>query len=109
MGEEPHLHRRSLRCAEVVLRDPGVGTPGLLARTRYRHPGTAVESWTGDASRADAAGAWPPAEPLEVRLAAPDRAPAPGQAVVFDRGGIVVGGGRLLAQQNSQDADHEVG
>ena len=39
--------------------------------------------------------------PVEMReaftLVEADRAPAPGQAVVFDRGGVVLGGGRLVA------------
>jgi tRNA-specific 2-thiouridylase len=63
----------------------GPGDREVTARIRYRHRGTPVASWrlTG--------------EMLDVRLAEPAVAVAPGQALVLFAGDLVLGGGRILA------------
>jgi tRNA-specific 2-thiouridylase len=83
VGEAAELQHRRLICDEAWLRDPGEGGPGLIARTRSRHGGCEVASLRHRP------------EHLEVELAVPDRAPAPGQSLVLYRGAAVVGGGRL--------------
>ena len=87
VGGEEDLARDRLWVDEWVDRDPCPGKPGLICRTRSRHQGLPVDSITLD-----------PARGLpRIDLTTADRAPAPGQAIVLDRGGIVVGGGRLVA------------
>ncbi len=83
IGGEDELLRRVLRCDRSWLRDPGEGADGLVARTRSRHAGRAVERIEFEGDR------------LTVILRDPDRAPAPGQSVVLYRDDVVVGGGRL--------------
>lgn len=83
VGPDSALLRQELWCDEAYLRDPVPTAEGLRARTRYRHPGLAVRAVEWHEDR------------LRVVLDAPDRAPAPGQMVVLDRDGVVVGGGRL--------------
>jgi len=85
VGPEPELMRRTLWAADARMEDPRAGTPGLMARTRSRHDGIEVASWAWESNR------------LRVELVAPgDRAPAPGQALVLYRDGVVVGHGRLV-------------
>jgi len=87
VGGEEDLARDRLWVDEWVDRDPCPGKAGLICRTRSRHQGLPVESITRD-----------PARGLPcIDLITADRAPAPGQAIVLDRDGIVVGGGRLVA------------
>ena len=85
VGGEEDLLRDRLALTDVVWRDPADGTQGLIARTRYRHGGVAVAAFERD----------PTGTPIAVRLAEPDRAPAVGQAVVFYRDGVAVGGARI--------------
>lgn len=85
VGAEEELARDRLVVDEWVDRDPDAGRPGLVCRTRSRHSGLAVAAIGTD-----------PARGLpRVDLQVADRAPAPGQAVVLDRDGVVVAGGRL--------------
>jgi tRNA-specific 2-thiouridylase len=87
VGSEEDLARDRLVVDQWVDRDFAPGSAGLVCRTRSRHSGVPVESVDVD-----------PARNLpRIDLAVPDRAPAPGQAMVLDRDGIVVGGGRLVA------------
>ena len=89
VGGEEDLARDRLLVDEWIDRDPEAGGPGLVCRTRSRHAGLAVARVDVD-----------PARGLpRVDLQVPDRAPAPGQAVVLDRDSIVVGGGRLREAQ----------
>jgi tRNA-specific 2-thiouridylase len=83
VGPDAALLRDELWCDEAFLRDPVGTAAGLRARTRYRHPGLPVRAVEWHEDR------------LRIVLEAPDRAPAPGQSVVLDRDGVVVGGGRL--------------
>jgi tRNA-specific 2-thiouridylase len=85
VAERARLRRRVLDCVEWILRDPERRAEGLVARTRHRHRGTAVTSLRTECDR------------LRITLAEPDLGPAPGQAVVLYREGVVVGGGRLQA------------
>lgn len=96
VGPEEALGRSRLELDDVVWRDPGKGTAGLVARTRYRHPGVAVRSLDLD----------PHGRPRTVHLAEADRAPAVGQAVVFYRDDVAIGGGRLAAVDPLHDASH---
>jgi tRNA-specific 2-thiouridylase len=97
VGSEVDLARDRLIVDEWVDRDFGSGTDRLVCRTRSRHAGVVVEALGMD-----------PAHKLpRIDLAEPDRAPAPGQAMVLDRDGIVVGGGRLVAA-SLRDAAREM-
>lgn len=87
VGSEADLARDRLIVDEWVDRDFAPGESGLVCRTRSRHTGTGVASIGVDPAR----------DLPRIDLAEPDRAPAPGQAMVLDREGIVVGGGRLVA------------
>lgn len=89
VGGEEDLARDRLLVDEWIDRDPDPASAGLTCRTRSRHAGIAVMAVDVD-----------PARGLpRIDLESPDRAPAPGQAVVLDREGIVVGGGRLREAQ----------
>jgi tRNA-specific 2-thiouridylase len=85
VGAETQLLKQRLVADGALWRDPDSGDPGLVAKTRYRHTGIEVAS----VSHRD--------RQLEVELAQPDRAPAPGQALVLYRDGVVVGGGRIVS------------
>lgn len=85
VGDEEDLLADRIAVDEVVWRDPLDGAPGLWARTRYRHPGVDVRTLARDGHGV----------PVSIDLAAPDRAPAVGQALVLYRGEVVVGGGRI--------------
>jgi len=87
VGSEEDLARDRLIVDEWVDRDFDSGRPGLSCRTRSRHEGIAVSAIGTDPAR----------DLPRIDLTVPDRAPAPGQAMVLDRDGIVVGGGRLVA------------
>ncbi len=87
VGGEEHLLGDRLVLDQAVWRDPVDSAEGLVARTRYRHPGVEVAALERDAD----------GRPVGVQLATPDRAPAVGQAVVFYRDGVVVGGARIAA------------
>lgn len=87
VGSEDDLARDRLIVDEWVDRDFEPGTSGLVCRTRSRHEGVPVQSIGTDPVR----------DLPRIDLAEPDRAPAPGQAMVLDRDGIVIGGGRLVA------------
>jgi len=85
VGPEDALGHDALTLDEGVWRDPGDGVDDLIVRTRYRHPGLPVSALDFDAH----------GTPCAVRLTETDRAPAVGQAAVFYRDDVVVGGGRL--------------
>ena len=68
----------------MELRDPAAEANGLIMKSRYRHRGCPVKHLASDGGR------------MQLVLGEPDRAPAPGQAVVLYRDAAVVGGGRLL-------------
>ncbi|MCB1181796.1 tRNA 2-thiouridine(34) synthase MnmA [bacterium] len=65
------------------------GDEPVVARIRHRHGGARVAAWRLAAGR------------LELDLAEPVDAPAPGQACVLYRGDVVLGGGRI-----AREADH---
>jgi tRNA-specific 2-thiouridylase len=96
VGEESGLARDRLIVDEWVDRDFARGRKGLVCRTRSRHSGVEVDTISTDPAR----------DLPRIDLAEPDRAPAPGQAMVLDRDGIVVGGGRLVAA-SLRSADRE--
>lgn len=97
VGSEEDLARDRLIVDEWVDRDPLRGAAGLTCRTRSRMDGIAVAAVGEDADLGLPC----------IRLAEPDRAPAPGQAVVLDRGGIVVGGGRLVSATRDHHDHHD--
>lgn len=86
VGAEEELARDLLFVDQWVDRDPLRGAAGLQCRTRSRMEGVGVRSVARDSARGLP----------RIELETPDRAPAPGQAVVLDRDGILVGGGRLV-------------
>lgn len=92
VGSEADLYVDGITLDEVVWRDPWGGAPGLQVRTRYRHRGVDLQSM-----QFDAAGL-----PSEILLASADRAPAVGQAAVFYRGEVTVGGGRIAAAHHAR-------
>jgi tRNA U34 2-thiouridine synthase MnmA/TrmU len=94
VGHEAELERDRLVVDQWVDRDFGSGPEGLVCRTRSRHDGIAVAAIGFDSAR----------ELPRIDLATPDRAPAPGQAMVLDREGIVVGGGRLVDASLREEA-----
>ena len=96
VGEESDLARDRLIVDEWVDRDFAPGRTGLVCRTRSRHSGVEVSTISTDPAR----------DLPRIDIAEPDRAPAPGQAMVLDRDGIVVGGGRLVAA-SLRSADQE--
>jgi tRNA-specific 2-thiouridylase len=83
VGHEAELERDRLVVDQWVDRDFGSGPEGLVCRTIGF-----------DSAR----------ELPRIDLATPDRAPAPGQAMVLDREGIVVGGGRLVDASLREEA-----
>jgi tRNA-specific 2-thiouridylase len=68
------------RCNWIAFSEPPASIE-VQAKIRYNHPGTAATVRPG------------PAGTAEVRLEQPQRAVTPGQACVFYRGDLVVGGG----------------
>jgi tRNA-specific 2-thiouridylase len=68
------------------------GEVRCLVRIRHRHPGAAARIKLLSKNRA------------EVRFDGPQRAVTPGQSAVFYRGGVVLGGGVIGAQQKNRPA-----
>ncbi len=83
VGGRERLATRSVRVGDVVDRDLGDGS-GLRLQLRYRSPAVAVAALTREAGG-----------DLEVSLDEPFEGLAPGQAAVFYRDDVVVGGGRV--------------
>jgi len=83
VGGRERLETRSLRVRDVVDRGLGDGS-GLLVQLRYRSAPVAVAAITREAGGG-----------LEVALGEPFAGVAPGQAAVFYRDDLVVGGGRV--------------
>jgi tRNA-specific 2-thiouridylase len=90
LGPAGDLDVHRIVCQDVLWRDPLDGAPGLIARSRYRHAGTPVAQLQRQNDR------------LELRLAAPDRAVAPGQALVLFRQGLAVGGGSIVSASKEE-------
>ena len=83
VGSEPSLDRDEFhveRCNWIAEADP-VKPMEVMAKIRYKHPGTPATVTPLHSGRAS------------VRLHAPQRAVTPGQASVFYQGDVVVGGG----------------
>lgn len=74
-----------LQVGDLSFRDPAWLSAQLRAQTRYRHRGIDVTALRHDES----------GDRLILDLSQPDRAPAPGQAVVLYAGDVAVGGGTL--------------
>lgn len=85
VAEEQTLGFDRIHCRDVVLRAGPWRASTLRAQTRYRHGGVGVAAMEHDAVAAT----------MTLDLAEPDRAPAPGQAVVLYAGDVAVGGGTL--------------
>lgn len=85
VGPRTALAVREVALEDFRLDDPCPAEAGLVAQTRYRHRGVAVQSIEREGDRAVA------------RLADVDEAPAPGQAFVIYRDDVAVGGGRITA------------
>lgn len=85
VGEEPEVFALGLRAAEVSwIVAPGTGEFGATCKIRYRHKpvGCRVKLLEGGC--------------CEVRFAEPQKAVAPGQALVVYQGDEVLGGGRIV-------------
>lgn len=70
--------------------DSGPPPEGVSARIRHRHRGAPVAGWRLRGDR------------LIVELARPERAIAPGQALVLYRGDAVLGGGRIISADDER-------
>jgi len=92
VGVEQDLYRDVLHATNLSLTDFDPDAPGLSMQSRARHPGIGVEEMTRSG------------ELWQLRLEAPDRAPAPGQSVVLYRDDVVVGGGDLVRRVVDQES-----
>jgi tRNA-specific 2-thiouridylase len=91
VGPESSLHRHEIFAKNAWLDDFAEGQKGLVARTRARHPGVELRRLDHRPGH------------LKLELAAADRAPAPGQALVLYRNDVVVGGGDLAAAAHEDE------
>jgi len=85
VGEREHLLRRTLVARDVnwMAAEPGSSALRAVVKIRYNHAGADAEL-TPDGDGA-----------VRVRFAEPQEAPCPGQAVVFYRDDVVLGGGTI--------------
>lgn len=84
VGEREHVMRRQILVGDVNwLAPPPDGPLSALVRIRYNHPGGRAEL------RPE------PDGKVRVRFAEPQEAPCPGQAAVFYDGDLVLGGGTI--------------
>ena len=93
VGGREGLETRSVRIGAVSDRDLGGGV-GLRVQLRYRSPAVAVAGLTRVAGG-----------DLEVALSEPFSGAAPGQAAVFYRDDVVVGGGRIAGPPQRERYD----
>lgn len=83
---------------ETLLNEAGAEGITVRAKIRYRHPAQPCRMRWAQAKTS--AAPFSPAKPIELIFDTPEKAIAPGQAVVVYAGSVVLGGGTVLCANN---------